>query len=174
VITARLQRIGAGTVHNAATVTEARACTLTTSPGELAIIDLEMLDDTGVELVSDLHDHGWAHIVVLSTASSPHTIPLTFHAGADAYLLKTPLPATDTPPSNPNINPYDTPDDELSSREIAVLKLVADGLSNKQIGEKLHLSPYTIKTHLHRIGRKLGSGNRAHMITLALRAGIIH
>jgi DNA-binding NarL/FixJ family response regulator len=171
-ITAWLRHMGAGTIHNAATIAEARACILTTKPGDLAIIDLEAPDGTGIELVSELHDHGWPHIVVLATAGNLPAIPPAFHAGAHAYLLKSPSPRTNITPAT-RANPYETPG-ELSDREIAVLKLVADGKSNKEIGEKLHLSPYTIKTRLSRIGQKLGTSNRVRMITLALRAGIIH
>jgi DNA-binding CsgD family transcriptional regulator len=54
-----------------------------------------------------------------------------------------------------------------------VIRLVADGRSNKWIGEQLSLSALTVKSHLARIGRKLGTGDRAHMVALAMRAGVI-
>jgi DNA-binding NarL/FixJ family response regulator len=63
---------------------------------------------------------------------------------------------------------------ELSGREIEVLHLVADGRSNKEIGEELGLSALTVKSHLARIARKLGTGDRAGMVAVALRTGIIH
>ncbi len=62
----------------------------------------------------------------------------------------------------------------LSTREIRVLQLVADGQSNKEIGDALNLSAFTVKTHLSRIGNKLDTGNRTQMVALAMRAGIIH
>ncbi|GAB3280683.1 regulatory protein, luxR family [Saccharopolyspora kobensis] len=62
---------------------------------------------------------------------------------------------------------------ELSGREVEVLQLVADGRSNKEIGEALNLSALTVKSHLSRIGRKLGTGDRAQMVALAMRAGVI-
>jgi len=62
---------------------------------------------------------------------------------------------------------------ELSAREVEVLRLVADGRSNKEIGEELSLSAITVKSHLSRIGRKLGAGDRAQMVALAMRAGVI-
>jgi len=61
----------------------------------------------------------------------------------------------------------------LSDREIDVLQLVADGLTNRWIGERLSLSMLTVKSHLARIGRKLGTGDRAQMIAMAMRAGVI-
>ncbi|MEO6203971.1 MAG: helix-turn-helix transcriptional regulator, partial [Mycobacteriales bacterium] len=62
---------------------------------------------------------------------------------------------------------------ELSGREIEVVRLVADGQSNKQIGDALGLSALTVKSHLARIARKLGTGDRAEMVAMAMRAGVI-
>jgi len=68
-----------------------------------------------------------------------------------------------------------TPDgtSELSNREIDVLRLVADGRSNKEVGEILGLSALTVKSHLARISRKLGTGDRAEMVALVMRSGVI-
>jgi len=54
-----------------------------------------------------------------------------------------------------------------------VLQLVADGYSNGEVGQELGLSASTIKAHLARIGRRLGSGDRAHLVALAMRTEII-
>lgn len=61
----------------------------------------------------------------------------------------------------------------LSAREIEVLRRVADGKSNKEIGAEMDLSPLTIKSHLARISRKLGSGDRAGLVAIATRAGLL-
>ncbi|HEX5534381.1 MAG TPA: response regulator transcription factor [Actinomycetales bacterium] len=61
----------------------------------------------------------------------------------------------------------------LSQREVDVLQLVADGQSNRAVGEALGLSALTVKSHLARIARKLGTGDRAEMVFIALRSGII-
>jgi DNA-binding NarL/FixJ family response regulator len=61
----------------------------------------------------------------------------------------------------------------LTHREQEILQLAADGHPNREIAEQLGLSPLTIKSHLGRIGRKLGSGDRAQLVLLALRAGAI-
>jgi DNA-binding CsgD family transcriptional regulator len=61
----------------------------------------------------------------------------------------------------------------LTAREIEVLSLVADGRSNKWIAEELALSSLTVKSHLARISRKLGTGDRSHLVAIALRAGAI-
>ena len=53
-----------------------------------------------------------------------------------------------------------------------MLGLVACGRSNRDIGAELHLSALTVKSHLARIARKLGTGDRAEMVAVALRAGV--
>jgi DNA-binding NarL/FixJ family response regulator len=54
-----------------------------------------------------------------------------------------------------------------------VLQLVAEGKSNKDIGVALGLSALTVKSHLARIARKLGTGDRAEMVVVAMRAGVV-
>lgn len=61
----------------------------------------------------------------------------------------------------------------LSPREIQVLQAVADGHTNNQIGDLLGLSGLTVKSHLARIGRKTGTGDRAQMVAQAMRAGVV-
>ena len=63
--------------------------------------------------------------------------------------------------------------DSLSEREVEVLQHVADGRSNKDTGALLGLSALTVKSHLARIARKLGTGDRAEMVAITLRAGVI-
>lgn len=58
---------------------------------------------------------------------------------------------------------------ELTTRELGVLRLVADGQSNRQVGEQLGLSALTVKSHLARISRKVGTGDRAEMVAYAIR-----
>ena len=61
----------------------------------------------------------------------------------------------------------------LTPRELEVLRLVADGRSNKWIAETLSLSALTVKSHLSRISRKLGTGDRSHQVAVAMRAGVL-
>jgi DNA-binding CsgD family transcriptional regulator len=61
----------------------------------------------------------------------------------------------------------------LSPREAQVLERVAEGQTNREIGAALGLSMFTVKSHLTRIGRKFHTGDRAHMVVLALRTGTI-
>jgi len=55
----------------------------------------------------------------------------------------------------------------MTKRERQVIELVSDGLTNKEIGQKLHLSPYTIKSHVHNILEKLAMHNRIEIANYA-------
>jgi DNA-binding NarL/FixJ family response regulator len=192
-ISSRLVTMGAGTVHEAATVAEARARALASGPCDLAILDLSLPDGSGLDLVGELRGQGWPRIVVLASSDDPHAVRAAFQSGAQAYLLKSASPTVVTDGvrrvleggvyADPTVAPMlasgtrvpgtDNTPRELSAREVEVLQLVADGQSNKEIGEALSLSALTVKSHLSRIGRKLGTGDRAQMVALAMRAGVI-
>lgn len=62
---------------------------------------------------------------------------------------------------------------DLSAREIGVLEMVAAGSSNKEIGAAMRLSALTVKNHLARMARKLGTGDRAGMVARGMRTGVI-
>lgn len=61
----------------------------------------------------------------------------------------------------------------LTSSETDIVKLIADGLTNKEIAEKKHLSIHTIMTHRKNILRKVGASNVSEMIMFAIKSGII-
>jgi DNA-binding NarL/FixJ family response regulator len=61
----------------------------------------------------------------------------------------------------------------LSERETEILRLVADGLTNKEIAAHVYLSAETVKSHLESIYRKLGVSDRAHAVAVALRRGLV-
>ncbi len=65
------------------------------------------------------------------------------------------------------------PVDDLSERELDVLRLVAQGLSNKEIADSLGLSEHTVKTHLANILEKLHLRSRAHAAAYAVQAGLV-
>jgi DNA-binding NarL/FixJ family response regulator len=189
----RLRSMGASEVVEAATAGEARARAHASGPRELCVLDLGLPDGTGLDLLADLRAAGWPRLVVLSAADDPYSVRAAFVAGAQGYLLKSAssLVVVDgvrrvlaggvyADPSVASLlaaglrgSPVDAGVSELSGREIEVLRLVADGQSNKQIGDELTLSALTVKSHLARIARKLGTGDRAEMVAMAMRAGVI-
>jgi DNA-binding NarL/FixJ family response regulator len=64
-------------------------------------------------------------------------------------------------------------DDELSDREIEVLRLIATGNSNKQIADLLFIAEATVKSRITNILSKLNASDRAHAVTIGLKRGII-
>lgn len=115
--------------------------------------------------VATLRRQGWQRILaVVSEADAEITTAALRHGATGAVWAGRAPQTADQVPSGV----YD-----LSTREVEVLRMVADGRANKWIGDQLDLSALTVKSHLARIGRKLGTGERAHMVTLALRAGVI-
>jgi DNA-binding NarL/FixJ family response regulator len=64
-------------------------------------------------------------------------------------------------------------EEQLSSREVEVLQLVAEGESNSEIASHLHISQATVKSHLVHIFGKLGVSDRTAAVTAALRRGIL-
>jgi DNA-binding NarL/FixJ family response regulator len=63
--------------------------------------------------------------------------------------------------------------DALTTREREMGTLAAHGLSNDQIAERLFLSPLTVKTHVNRAMMKLGVRDRAQLVVLAYRTGLV-
>ena len=69
--------------------------------------------------------------------------------------------------------PPTTSFDALTDRERQLVGLVGEGLSNEQIGQRLVLSPATVKTHINRAMVKLGARDRAHLVVFAYEAGLV-
>ncbi|MDN5747982.1 MAG: response regulator transcription factor [Pseudonocardia sp.] len=65
------------------------------------------------------------------------------------------------------------PTRRFTEHELSIVALVADGMTNRQIGEELHLSPYTVKEYLSRVMRKLGTATRAETVVRAVREGLL-
>ena len=66
-----------------------------------------------------------------------------------------------------------TAEDDLSAREIEVLRLVAAGNSNKEVASKLFIAEETVKSHVTNILAKLHANDRTHAVTTAIKRGII-
>lgn len=65
------------------------------------------------------------------------------------------------------------PGRQLSAHQINIIGLAAQGLSNKEIGQRLYLRENTIKTHLYRAYAQTGARNRAHLVAMAMSKGLI-
>jgi DNA-binding NarL/FixJ family response regulator len=92
------------------------------------------------------------------------------------YALSEGEPSTITPSSAASVQPTTSASEhpaELTPREVEVLGLVAEGLTNPQVAQKLFLSPRTVQRHLNSVYRKLGVSSRAAATRLALEHGLL-
>jgi DNA-binding NarL/FixJ family response regulator len=159
-----LAEIGIGRILEASSVAAVEDLVARQISGDLALVSLQLGADAG-RVVHALRESGWPRVVALAPTAEIGPVIDAVGAGVSGVLIgRRANPATASVPSTIH---------ELSTREIEVVRLVADGRSNKWIGEQLSLSALTVKSHLARIGRKLGTGDRAHMVALAMRAGVI-
>lgn len=185
----------------AATLAEARAC-LAEQPVALALVDIGLPDGSGIDLISELHtsDPGLA-ILVISAWCTQDVILAALRAGAVGYILKErddlevaialrsvlrggapidPFVAKRIIEELPALSLERKPDDNLHSlealtpRESQILQLVADGLGNRDIAERLTLSRYTVECHIKRIYRKLAVSSRTRAIHTARQHGLLN
>ncbi len=163
-----LRALGARHVLEVSTVAEARA-RAAAGVADLCIAEAGLPDGSGIALVRELRAQGWVRGMVLTTSDDPYSVRAAISAGVRSYLVSTAAPGLPVRPGDARGEGVDS----LSAREIQVLQLVADGKSNKDIGEALGLSALTVKSHLARIARKLGTGDRAEMVVTAMRAGAV-
>ena len=159
---------GIGDVREAGSVAEVDAVIARGVPGDLALVSL-VFGPAADRLIGELRRAGWPRVLATDRAADTGSVIRAFRAGACGVLLGPPVyrrvyPADDSGPM---------PVLQLSGREIEVLRYVADGRTNNWIGERLSLSVLTVKSHLARIGRKLGTGDRAEMVVMAMRAGVV-
>jgi DNA-binding NarL/FixJ family response regulator len=154
---------------------------------DVTLMDLQMPAMNGIEAIigirSEFHS---ARIIVLTTYAGDVQVLRALKAGAQGYLLK----------GNVHVELLDTirevhagqkripsevaaelaehaTEDGLTSREIAVLRLIASGNANKAIAGELSIAEDTVKSHVTNILAKLGANDRTHAVTIGLKRGII-
>jgi DNA-binding CsgD family transcriptional regulator len=143
-------------------------------PRPLSGADLCILDGGGDCLgeLTRLRSAGWRRIVVAIPRTDSEVVRALLSRGVRSVVV---APALTSAPEVPTRTAQDSAvAHSLSEREVQVLQRVADGHSNRQIGQDLCLSALTVKSHLARISRKLGTGDRAQMVAIAYRAGMVH
>ena len=173
-------------VAEASTGREAIAQFRTHQP-DVTLMDLQMPDMNGIEAIIAIRgEFPEARIIVLSTYSGDVQVVRALKAGARAYLLKgnvnkellTTIRAVHSgqkripPEIAAGLAEY-SGEDELSEREIEVLRLIAGGNSNKEIAAQLGLAEDTVKRHVTNLLSKLAANDRTHAVTIGLKRGII-
>jgi two-component system NarL family response regulator len=155
---------------------------------DITLLDLRLPGTSGAALITRLREADpQARIIVLTSYDADEDIFQAVQAGARGYLLKGTFPdgileeAIRTVHAGRRLLPPEVADrlaqrlsgPSLTPREIAVLELVAKGLTNREIGVALSIGAGTIKTHLERIYAKLGVGDRTAAALAAVQRGLV-
>ncbi|MGA7905697.1 MAG: response regulator transcription factor [Terrimicrobiaceae bacterium] len=154
---------------------------------DIALLDLRMPELDGVGAIKEIRElDGTAHVIVLTTFDGDEDIYRAIKAGAKAYLLKDTardalldcvrrVHAGETylPPQLAAKLAERVSGEALSAREIEVLRRIAGGKSNKEIGAELFISEGTVKTHVKSIFSKLDVVSRTETVAAATRRGLI-
>ncbi len=128
-----------------------------------------------------------ARFIVLTTFDGDEDIYRALQAGAKGYLLKG-MNADELTDAIRTVHAGRTriptvvaerlaervSGTELTAREHEVLRLIVQGYSNKEIGNQLHISEATVKTHINNLLSKLGVSDRTQAATTALQRGLVH
>jgi len=154
---------------------------------EVTLMDLQMPALNGIDAIIGIRsEFPNARIIVLTTYAGDVQVLRALKAGARGYVLKGHVrkELLDTiravhagqkriPPEVAAELAEHTAEDDLSSREIDVLRLIAAGNANKEIAAQLSIAEDTVKSHVTNILAKLGANDRTHAVTIGLKRGII-
>ncbi|HEY9742929.1 MAG TPA: response regulator transcription factor [Coleofasciculaceae cyanobacterium] len=154
---------------------------------DVTLMDLRMPQMAGVEAITAIcAEFKPARIMVLTTYNGDEDIYRGLQTGAQGYLLKDAKPnellnAIRTihrgqqyiPPSVGAKLVQRMSNPELSERELEVLRLMAQGMSNLDISTALSIGESTVKSHVNRILSKLGVNDRTQAVIVAVRRGIV-
>lgn len=171
---------------------------LESQPISFALVDLGLPDGSGIMFIEQLRQQDpTSLILVISAWSTQNLIFGALEAGATGYVLKErddfeiTLAISSLLRGGAPIDPFiaqhilrqmntsvkKPPETEaqnvLSGRELQILQLVAEGLSNKEIAEKIFISRYTVECHIKHIYRKLSVSGRTKAIHAARDIGIL-
>ena len=154
---------------------------------DVTLMDLRLPDLSGIDaMIAIRTEFPEARVVMLTTFEGDVEIQRALQAGARGYLLKN-MPPSEildvirhvhagkkrVPPQVAAHIAEHMSDEDLTAREIEVLRKIAGGNRNKDIAEILFISEETVKVHIKHIMDKLGAKDRTQAIAIAVRRGII-
>jgi two-component system transcriptional regulator (cheY domain and HTH-like DNA-binding domain), putative len=158
---------------------------LKTNPVDVAILDVEMPYQTGLDVLEWMKEHQPAvKVIIVTTFKRPGYFERAVKADVDAYVLKErsiadlmktihTVLAGQKEYSPELMEVLMTHKNPLSHQELLVLEAAATGLSNKEIAEKLYLSNGTIRNYMSAILTKLAADNRTEAVRIAQDQGWI-
>jgi two-component system, NarL family, response regulator len=155
---------------------------------DVVMLDLRMPRKDGLEVVTELMSsrRPRPRIIVMTTYETEEDVRRALQAGAKSYLVKGALPeqileivrrvaAGDAlvPSRIASMLTESLGRTELSARELQVLRQLAEGNSNKGIGQELKITEHTVKAHVKSILVKLGAAGRTEAVAIARKRGLI-
>jgi DNA-binding NarL/FixJ family response regulator len=155
---------------------------------DLVLMDLRMPVKDGIAATTEIfRKHPHARVLMLTTYDGDTDIHGAIQSGAQGYVLKNAtgmelIPALRAVAAGQKWIPGEISArlasrkvfEELTAREMEVLRQIAKGLANKEIADALKISEHTVKDHLKHILGKLHVADRTEAVTAALQRGIIH
>lgn len=165
------------------------ACSIVSKKSaDVVLMDLRLPGMSGAKAIERLREiRPELRFIVLTTYDGDEDIHKALEAGAQGYLLKgmSHTEVTDAirkvhtgsrciPESVSKKLAKRPPQSELSARELEVLRQIARGLSNREIGSELGIAEATVKWHVNIILSRLGVSDRTEAIVAALQRGIMH
>lgn len=154
---------------------------------DVLLTDLRMEGMSGDELITELHKTcPGIQAAVLTNFHSDEDIFRAMRAGVKAYLLKS-APMEEVidvvrrvyagerwiPPHIAQQLADRVARDQLSTRELEILQLIANGMKNREIADALCISQHTVRNHVNNVLEKLDSRDRTEAVTIALRQGLV-
>jgi len=153
---------------------------------DVTLMDIQLPGLNGIETLSQIRkEFPSARIIVLTTYSGDVQVVRAIKAGARGYLLKRQVhrelletiravhAGQRRIPQEIAVELVDHPRDDLTPREIDVLRLIASGNANKEIAAQLSIGEASVKSYVANILSKLDAKDRAHAVTIGLKRGII-
>jgi DNA-binding NarL/FixJ family response regulator len=154
---------------------------------DITLMDLQLPGTNGTDtLVTIRGEFPEARVIMLTTSDSDGEIQRALRAGARAYILKS-TPKNELldvirsvhagrrniPPNVAARLAEHLGDDDLTARELEVLRLIRDGHRNKQIADQLSIAETTVNFHIKNLVDKLQANDRTHAVTIAIRRGLL-
>ena len=154
---------------------------------DITLMDLRLPGTNGTDtLIAIRGEFPRAHIIMLTTSDSDGEIRRAMRSGASAYILKsTPKDELLNVVRSVHAGRRHIPtevaarlaehlgDEDLTTRELEVLRFIRDGYRNKQIADQLAIAETTVNFHIKNLVDKLGANDRTHAVTIALRRGLL-
>jgi DNA-binding NarL/FixJ family response regulator len=154
---------------------------------DVTLVDLRLPDISGIEtMVAIRKKFPEAHVIILTTFAGDAEIQRALEAGARAYVLKTMPPGElldvirqvhsgkkKIPSEIAAYLAEHYGDEQLTHREVDILRQLANGNRNRDIAEKLFIAEETVKAHLKHIMEKLHANDRTQAVSIGIRRGII-